>query len=190
MSLTKLPLGRNNSVMTSLFPPRESLVVTSRRGFSPNFQIHVSVNDLYISGISPHISCSRIGKPILGIYKSFTDTWMWKLGVGPSNSFSGNICVIFLVLCLCSEAEIKKRLYLRWPEVYQPKVFPPQQRVKWQKMPLQVGTRRLTTWRRRRKTSAGELVDKMSPLHRRNYLKKSHVYVVFVHLQNLLAITD
>jgi hypothetical protein len=27
MPLTKLPLGRNNSVMTSLFPPRESLVV-------------------------------------------------------------------------------------------------------------------------------------------------------------------
>ncbi len=32
MSLTKLPLGRNNSVMTSLFPPWESLVVTSRLG--------------------------------------------------------------------------------------------------------------------------------------------------------------
>ncbi len=32
MSLTKLSLGRNNSVMTSLFPPRESLVVTSRLG--------------------------------------------------------------------------------------------------------------------------------------------------------------
>ncbi len=32
MSLTKLPLGRNNSIMTSLFPPRESLVVTSRLG--------------------------------------------------------------------------------------------------------------------------------------------------------------
>ena len=32
MSLTKLPLGRNNSVMTSLFPPRESLVVTSWLG--------------------------------------------------------------------------------------------------------------------------------------------------------------
>ncbi len=30
--LTKLPLGRNNSVMTSFFPPRESLVVTSRLG--------------------------------------------------------------------------------------------------------------------------------------------------------------
>jgi hypothetical protein len=32
MSLTKLPLGRNNSVMTSLFPPIESFVVTSRLG--------------------------------------------------------------------------------------------------------------------------------------------------------------
>jgi hypothetical protein len=32
MSLTKLPMGRNNSVMTSLFPPRKSLVVTSRLG--------------------------------------------------------------------------------------------------------------------------------------------------------------
>jgi hypothetical protein len=32
MSLTKIPLSRNNSVMTSLFPPRESLVVTSRLG--------------------------------------------------------------------------------------------------------------------------------------------------------------
>ncbi len=32
MSLTKLPLRRNNSVITSLFPPRESLVVTSRLG--------------------------------------------------------------------------------------------------------------------------------------------------------------
>jgi len=32
MSLTKLPLGRNNSVMTALFPPRESLVVTSLLG--------------------------------------------------------------------------------------------------------------------------------------------------------------
>ncbi len=32
MSLTKLPLGRNNSVMTSLYPPRESLAVTSRLG--------------------------------------------------------------------------------------------------------------------------------------------------------------
>ncbi len=32
MSLTKVPHGQDISVMTSLFPPRESLVVTSRLG--------------------------------------------------------------------------------------------------------------------------------------------------------------
>ncbi len=36
------------------------------------------------------------------IYKSLTDTWMWKLGLWPRNSFSGNICFEFTVLVLCS----------------------------------------------------------------------------------------
>ncbi len=36
------------------------------RGLSPNFNIHVSVSDLYVPRISPHISCSRIGRPIPG----------------------------------------------------------------------------------------------------------------------------
>ncbi len=67
-----------------------------------NFHIHVSMSDLYIPRISPHISCSRIGRPIIGIYKSLTDTWMWKLGLWPHNSFSGNICFEFLVMVLCS----------------------------------------------------------------------------------------
>ena len=52
--------------------------------------IHLFVRDLYIP---------RIGLPILlqekmwtdpGIYKSLTDTRMWKLGLRPRNSFSGN----------------------------------------------------------------------------------------------------
>ncbi len=42
-------------------------------GLSPNFHIHVSVSDLYIPRIGPHISCSRIGRRILEIYKSLTD---------------------------------------------------------------------------------------------------------------------
>jgi hypothetical protein len=43
-------------------------------GLSPNFHIHVSVSDLYIPRISPHISSSRKGRPIVEIYNSLTDT--------------------------------------------------------------------------------------------------------------------
>jgi hypothetical protein len=37
---------------------------------SPNFPIHVSVSDLYISTL---FSWSRIGRPIVGRYKSLTE---------------------------------------------------------------------------------------------------------------------
>ncbi len=44
------------------------------RGLSPNFHTPVAVRDLYIPKIGPHISCSRIGRSIVGIYISLTDT--------------------------------------------------------------------------------------------------------------------
>ncbi len=50
--------------------------------------------------------CSRIGRPIVGIYKSLTDTWMWKLGLRPRNSFSGNVCFELSELCLFSEENV------------------------------------------------------------------------------------
>ncbi len=56
----------------------------------------------YIPRIGPHIFLQHDSRPILGIYKSLTDTWMWKLGLTPRNSFSGNICLEFSVFCLCS----------------------------------------------------------------------------------------
>jgi hypothetical protein len=63
MSLTKLPLGRNNSVMTSLFPHRESLVVTSRLGTgnSRTFFYGVGLN-LRTNGNK--MSASKVGEPI------------------------------------------------------------------------------------------------------------------------------
>ncbi len=73
------------------------------RGLSPNFHIQVSASDLYIySQDRSTYSCSRIGRLIVGIYKSLSDTWMWKLGLWPRSSFSGNICFEFLLLVLCS----------------------------------------------------------------------------------------
>ncbi len=75
------------------------------RGLSPNFDIHVSLSDIYIPRIGPHISCSIIGRSIMGIYKSLTDTWMWKLGLWLRNSFSGNICFQFSVLVLWEDLQ-------------------------------------------------------------------------------------
>jgi hypothetical protein len=37
------------------------------RGLSSNFHIHMSVSDLYIPRIGPHISYSRKGRPIVEI---------------------------------------------------------------------------------------------------------------------------
>ncbi len=45
---------------------------------------------IYIFPWSACLFCSRkICGPILGIYKSLTDTWMWKLGLRRANPFLG-----------------------------------------------------------------------------------------------------
>jgi hypothetical protein len=52
------------------------------------------VEYIYIPRIGPHLFCSRIGIPILRIYKSFTDAWR-------CNSFSGNIRIFGIVSLQC-----------------------------------------------------------------------------------------
>jgi hypothetical protein len=80
-----------------VFPEKEL------RDLSPNFHIHVSVGDLSIPRTGYHIfSCSRMGRPIVGIYKSITHTLMWISGLRPRYSFSVNIYLEFSVMCRCS----------------------------------------------------------------------------------------
>jgi hypothetical protein len=66
-------------------------------GLSPNFQ-NSCVCERCIFPRSVHIfpSAEYIGWSIVGIYKSLTDTWMWKLGLWPCIFFSGNISILFL----------------------------------------------------------------------------------------------
>ncbi len=68
------------------------------RGLSPNFHIHVYVNDLHIPAIcSPIFLQQNIGRPIAEIDKSLTETWILELGLRPRSFISGNICFKFLL---------------------------------------------------------------------------------------------
>ncbi len=49
----------------------------------------IDLREIYIYCIFPGsvclFCCRKLCGPILGIYKSLTDTWMWKLGLRPHN---------------------------------------------------------------------------------------------------------
>ncbi len=59
---------QNTEISKQIFPEKEY------RGLSPNFHIHASVSDKYIPTISLPILLEEISTPILGLYKSLTDT--------------------------------------------------------------------------------------------------------------------
>jgi hypothetical protein len=58
----------NTEISKQIFPEKED------GGRSPNFHIHISVRDLYIPTIGLPILLEEICIPILGQYKSLTDT--------------------------------------------------------------------------------------------------------------------
>ncbi len=74
---------------------------TALLGLSPNFHIHVSVSDLCISRIGPHIFLQQNRPTNHGNNKSLTDTWMWKLGLLAAQFFFwGYLFRIFSIVSL------------------------------------------------------------------------------------------
>jgi hypothetical protein len=82
-----------------------------------NWAASVSISTLmclwaiYIFPGSVHIfSCSRIGRLIVGLYKSLTDTWMWKLGLRMRNSiFFLEFSVLWLCCVLFEMSDVKTK---------------------------------------------------------------------------------
>ncbi len=72
------------------FEPNITRKGIARPCHNPSFHIHVSVSDLHIPTIDLPILLQEISGPIMGIYESLTDTWMWKLGLRPRNSQKRN----------------------------------------------------------------------------------------------------
>jgi hypothetical protein len=66
--------GKYQKFEKKIFPEKDL------HGLFPNFDIHVSMSDLFFPQLVC-LCCSRkICGPTLGTYKSHTDTKMWKLG--------------------------------------------------------------------------------------------------------------
>jgi hypothetical protein len=59
---------QNTEISKQIFPEKEY------QGLSPNFHIHASVSDLCIPTIGLPFLLEEICRPILGLYKSLTDT--------------------------------------------------------------------------------------------------------------------
>ncbi len=70
MCLRADTLQRQNAEnLKQIFPPEKEY-----RGLSPNFHIHLSVSELYISTMGLPFLLEEICGPSLGIYKSLTET--------------------------------------------------------------------------------------------------------------------
>ncbi len=72
---------------------------------SLNSYTHISVRFIYFRGSVCLFCCRKICGPILGICKSLTDTWMWKLGLMLRNSQKRNRYLngIFVAVYLCCQ---------------------------------------------------------------------------------------
>ncbi len=81
--------------------PRKKLLFPKQNYnvLSPSSFTYISVRDLYISRIGLPILLQEISGPILGIYKSLTNTLMRKSGLRPCNSQKRNTVHKWNFLC-------------------------------------------------------------------------------------------
>ncbi len=81
-----------------VFPEKEL------RSLNSNSHIYVSVSDLYILRVGPHIFLWQNRHTDRGNIKSAHRHMNVEIRAEVCNSFSGNICFQFSILCLCSVA--------------------------------------------------------------------------------------
>ncbi len=73
-------------------------------GLVPNFHIHISVRDLYISTVGPPILLQQYRQTDCGNKKIAHRYMIVGIGneAGPCSFISGHICFAFSMQCLCS----------------------------------------------------------------------------------------
>jgi hypothetical protein len=80
------------------------------RGLSPNFHIHVSVNDLYIPRIGPHISSSRKADPsweyIIHSQTHECGNWDWSPDISFLGIFFSNFRHFVFAVCMSTSLEL------------------------------------------------------------------------------------
>ena len=88
----KPEIANKNGLLTAKNQNQKLETDTPRNGIvrpQSRFPHSVSVSVLFIPTIDLPILLQEICGPLLGIFKSLTDTWRWKLGLRPCNSRKG-----------------------------------------------------------------------------------------------------